>query len=107
MTQAFGVLPPARRAFASLRRELEAAADQQAARAVGDPEIVARAIAKVGLAGTAPTPAAALADEADLAYRVGRLLGRYPESRTRAAIALTFTGLLGWIGLRPFRPAPA
>ncbi|MBI3648638.1 MAG: M56 family metallopeptidase [Actinobacteria bacterium] len=135
MTQAFGVLPPARRAFASLRRELEAAADDHAARAVGDPEVVARAIAKVGLTSAAPAPSAALADEADLGYRVGRLLGRYPESRTRATVALALTGLLaigvvaalcgalhpgalwtgvvacsallGWIGLRPFRSVRA
>lgn len=133
MAQAFGALPPARRAFISLRRELEASADDRAVRAVGDPEVVARAIAKVGLAGAAPAPAAALADEADLAYRVGRLLGGYPESKARAAIALTLTSLLatgvvasqcgalhpstvwagilacsallGWIGLRPFRIA--
>ncbi len=135
VSQAFGALPPARRAFASLRRELEAAADDHAAKAVGDPEVVARAIAMVGLAGAAPAPSAALADEADLAYRVGRLLGRYPESKARAAVALALTGilaigvvasqcgalhpdalwtgvvacsaLLGWIGLRPFRPARA
>lgn len=135
MAQAFGVLPPARRAFTSLRRELEAAADDHAAKVVGDPEIVARAIAKVSLTGAGPAPVAALGDEADLAYRVGRLLGRYPESRTRATVALALTGLLaigvvasqcgalhpgalwtgvvacsvllGWIGLRPFRPARA
>ncbi len=135
MSQAFGVLPPARLSFASLRRELEAAADDEAARAVGDPEVVARAIAKVGLAGAEPVPTAALADEADLTYRVGRLLGRYPESKTRAAVALALTGvlaigvvasqcgglhpgtlwsgilactaLIGWIGLRPFRIAHA
>lgn len=134
MAQAFGALPP-RRAFASLRRELEASADDGAVSAVGDPEVVASAIAKVGLAGAAPAPTAALADEADLAYRVGRLLGRYPESKTRAAVALALTGLLaigvvasqcgavhpgalwtgivacsaliGWIGLRPFRPTRA
>jgi hypothetical protein len=94
MSQAFGVLPPARRSFSSLRRELEAVADDDAARAVGDPEVVARAIAKVGLAGPATAPTAALADEADLAYRVARLLGRYPESRTRAAVALTLMGVL-------------
>jgi len=135
MVQAFGPLPPVRRAFASLRRELEASADDHAVRAVGDPEVVASAIAKVGLAGTAPAATAALADEADLAYRVGRLLGRYPESKTRAAVALALTGvlaigvvasqcgalhpgalwtgvvacsaLLGWIGLRPLRPVRA
>lgn len=135
MAQAFGALPPARRAFVSLRRELEACADDRAVRAVGDPEVVARAIAKVGLAGAEPAPAVALADEADLAYRVGRLLGRYPESKARAAIALTLTSLLalgvvasqcsalhpgglwagvaactalvGWIGLRPLRPVRA
>lgn len=133
MAQAFGALPPVRRAFASLRRELEASADDQAVRAVGDPEVVASAIAKVGLAGAVPAPGAALADEEDLAYRVGRLLGRYPESRTRAAVALALTGLLvvavvasqcgalhpgalwtgiagcaalvAWTGLRPLRPS--
>jgi Zn-dependent protease with chaperone function len=132
MAQAFGALPPVRRAFASLRRELEASADDHAVRAVGDPEVVASAIAKVGMAGAAPAPSTALADEADLAYRVGRLLGRYPESRTRAAIALALAGLLAiavvgsqcgalhpgalwtgivgctallaWIGLRPLLP---
>lgn len=132
MSLAFGALPPVQRACASLRRELEATADDHAVWAVGDPEVVASAIAKVGLAGAVPAPGAALADEADLAYRVGRLLGRYPESRSRAAVALAFTGLLavavvasqcgalhpgalwtgvtvctalvGWTGLRPLRP---
>ncbi len=135
MALAFGPLPPVRRAFASLRRELEASADDHAVRAVGDREVVASAIAKVGLASAAPAPSAALADEVDLAYRVGRLLGQYPESSTRAAVALALTGLLavavvasqcgalhpaalwtgvvgctallGWIGLRPFRPVRA
>lgn len=135
IAQAFGALPPARRAFASLRRELEAAADDEAAREVGDPQVVAGAIAKVGLAGAAPVPSAALAEEADVAYRVGRLLGHYPESKPRGVAALAFAGLLGaglvasqcgalhpgalwtgvvacsallgWIGLRPFRPVRA
>ncbi|MGQ0668683.1 MAG: M56 family metallopeptidase, partial [Actinomycetota bacterium] len=80
VARAFSALPPATRAFASLRRELEAAADDEAARAVGDPQVVARAIAKVGLAGAAPAPGAALAEEADVAYRVGRLLEHRPES---------------------------
>jgi Zn-dependent protease with chaperone function len=132
MTGAFGVLPPARRAFACLRRELEAVADDHAARTVGDPEVVARAIAKVSLAGATFAPTVALADEPDLAYRVERLLGRHPQSRTRGVVALAVTGvlaigvvvsqcgalhpgalwagviacaaLLGWIGLRPLRP---
>lgn len=131
VAQAFGALPPARRAFASLRRELEAAADDEAARAVGDPRVVATAIAKVGLAGAAGVADAALAEEADIAYRVGRLLGQYPRSRPRGVVALALAGLLagglvasqcavlhpgalwtgvvacsafvGWIGLRPFR----
>lgn len=133
VARAFSPLPPAKRAFASLRRELEAAADDEAAIAVGDPETVARAIAKVGLAGAAPVPGAALAEEADLAYRVGRLLGHRPESRPRGVVALGLAGLLGtglvasqcgalhpgalwtgvvacsvlvgWVGLRPFHPA--
>ncbi len=135
IARAFTPLPAARRAFASLRRELEAAADEEAARAVGNPEIVARAIAKVGLAGAAPVPGAALAEEADVAYRVGRLLGQYPESAPREFVAVALAGLLGaglvatqcgafhpqalwtgivacsalvtWVGLRPFRSFPA
>lgn len=131
IARAFSPLPAARRAYASLRRELEAAADEEAARAVGDPEIVARAIAKVGLAGVVPVAGAALAEEVDVAYRVGRLLGQYPESAPRGLIALALAGLLGaglvatqcgalhppalwtgivacsalviWVGLRPFR----
>jgi Zn-dependent protease with chaperone function len=123
---AFGGLPPVRRASASLRRELEAAADERAAAAVGDPGVVATAIAEVGRVRTAPGPP-------DVAYRVGRLLGAHPRSRVREVATLVLTGLLavgvvasqcgalhagalwtglaacavivGWVGLRPLRPA--
>lgn len=93
VNRALGALPPVRRAFASLRRELEAAADDQAVKAVGDPAIVAQAIAKVGLSGLAATPGAALG-ESDVAYRIRRLLGRRPDSRFRAAMAFGLAGVL-------------
>lgn len=98
VASALGPLPPARRAFTSLRRELEAAADDHAAEVVGDRRIVARAIAKVGLAGASPAPGAALAEEADLAYRIRRLLGDARETRSRGVAAVGLGAILG-VGL--------
>lgn len=131
VARAFGPLPPVRRASASLRQELEAAADDRAAVAVGDPGIVAAAIVKVGRARAAPGPGAPGAAP-ELAYRVGRLLGAHAPSRAREVATLALTGLLavgvlasqcgalhpgppwiglavcavllGWVGLRPLRP---
>lgn len=87
-------LPPARRAFLALRRELEAIADAEAARVVGDRRVVARALARVVLAGPARAPAPALGDPEDLAYRIERLTGTGREER--GVIAGAALGLMGF-----------
>lgn len=83
---ALGFLPPVRRAFASLRRQLEAAADDGAVAAVGDPGVVARAIAKAALAG-APALAAPLTADCDLGERLDRLACARRPSPLATALA--------------------
>jgi Zn-dependent protease with chaperone function len=90
-------LPPVRRAWRALRRELETVADEEAARAVGDPAAVARALARVVLAGSTTTAAPALGNPEDLEYRIDRLLAARPRV-DREALAAGATVLLG-IGL--------
>jgi Zn-dependent protease with chaperone function len=85
--------PAARRADASLARELEAIADEAAARAVGDRQVVARALAKTALAAPAHGPATAFNREQDLAYRIQRLTADQP-SQDRGAVASIGVGLL-------------
>jgi len=84
---------PARLAWTRLRRDLEAAADDEAAAAVGTAPLLS-ALAKVALA-TAAAPAAAsparpaFADPGDLRYRVRRLQQpRTPGARARLILRL-------------------
>jgi Zn-dependent protease with chaperone function len=76
---AYGRFGPVRRAWAGLRRELEAAADDEAAAVVGA-EAVAAALVRVALmAGvTARAGAAAFGDAEHLCYRLARLQGSCP-----------------------------
>ena len=76
---AYGRFAPVRRAWAGLRRELEAAADDEAAAVVGS-ELVAAALVRVArMAGAAAQPASAAFGDADhLAYRLARLQGDFP-----------------------------
>jgi len=85
--------PAARRAHASLQRELEAIADEAAARTVGDRRVVARALAKMALAGPANGPVTGFGGEHDLAYRIQRLTADRP-GKERHAIATIAVGLL-------------
>jgi Zn-dependent protease with chaperone function len=91
------VVPAATDAAASLARELEVIADQAAAREVGDPRVVARALARAVLATTeevrAPSPAMAFGGERDLAYRLDRLL-EDPRRQDRRRVAAGASGLL-------------
>ena len=86
---------PARLAWTRLRRDLEAAADDEAAAAVGTAPLLS-ALAKVALA-TAAAPAAAsparpaFADPGDLRYRVRRL----QQPRTPGASARLILRLAG------------
>lgn len=76
VAEAYRFLAPVRSLFRSLRRQLEAAADEQALAAVGDRGILARAIAKAALAG-APGGAGALAGASTCA-------NASPDWRTRS-----------------------
>ncbi len=93
-------LPPARLAWTRLRRDLEAAADDEAAAAVGTAPLLS-ALAKVALAAAAsPSTSApgspawpAFAEPDDLRYRVRRL--QQPSApAVRAALTLRLAGAL-------------
>ncbi|HLX52026.1 MAG TPA: M56 family metallopeptidase [Streptosporangiaceae bacterium] len=91
IADSYGWLPPARWAWAGLRRDLEAAADDEAVSAAGPGPLLC-ALAKVTLAQAVAVPGAAgFADSGDLRYRIRRL--REPHPR-RAGAALTL-GLVG------------
>ncbi len=86
VADAFGFLPLVRAAFASLRRQLEAAADDRAVAAVGDPDILVRAIAKAALYST-PAAVAPLAAGAEVSERLDRLARPRRSSRPASAVA--------------------
>ena len=89
-------LPPARLAWNRLRRDIEAAADDEAAAAAGTGPLLS-ALAKVALA-TAPPAASApasagFADPEDLRYRIRRLQ-RPPARSARSALSLGLAGAI-------------
>ena len=87
-------LPPARLAWDRLRRDLEAAADDEAAAVAGTGPLLS-ALAKVALAAAPPAttgPArAGFADPEDLRYRIRRLQAP-PARSARSALALGLAG---------------
>ncbi len=86
-------LPPARLAWDRLRRDIEAAADDQAAAVAGAGPLLS-ALAKVALAATPPAAAparAGFADPEDLRYRIRRLQAP-PGRSARSAFALGLAG---------------
>lgn len=85
IADALGFLPPIRNAFAALRRNLEAAADAQAAVTVGDTHVVRRAIAKTALA-TAPYATAPAGAGSELRERLERLERPPAPSRLYTAV---------------------
>jgi len=85
--------PAAQRAYTALARELEAIADEAAARTIADRRLVARALAKAALATPAAGPPLAFGDERDLAYRLDRLTTDRPPEQRRA-VTITAVGLL-------------
>jgi Zn-dependent protease with chaperone function len=98
VAQSYNWLPPARLAWCRLRRELEAAADDEAAEAVGTGPLIC-ALAKVALARSQPA-ALAFADPDDLRWRIGRLQERRalnPRSTfTFALVGAVLTATLSW-----------
>jgi Zn-dependent protease with chaperone function len=89
-------LPPARLAWDQLRRDIEAAADDEAAAAAGAGPLLS-ALAKVALATAplaAPAPASvSFADPEDLRYRIRRLQ-RPPARSARSALSLGLAGAI-------------
>jgi Zn-dependent protease with chaperone function len=86
-------LPPARLAWDRLRRDLEAAADDEAADTAGAGPLLS-ALAKVALAATPPAAAparAGFADPEDLRYRIRRLQAP-PARDARGVLALGLAG---------------
>lgn len=89
--RAYGFLPPVRCCWAGLRRELEAAADDEAARIVGVGALLT-ALARVGLAQAGV--AAAFGDREHLRYRLRRLQGVSGSSRPVTASVGAAAGAL-------------
>ncbi len=118
--RAYRWLPPARLAWTRLRRDLEAAADDEAAAAAGTVPLLS-ALAKVALAtAAAPSPGAgspapaAFADPDDLRYRIRRLQQRVPPAAGATLIlrlaGVLLTAALAWAacqGLHAGAPWPA
>lgn len=77
---AYGWFPPVSRAWEGLRRELEAAADDEAARVVGAAAVYSALVRVAELSRQDGTPTA-LTDRADLGWRLARL--RHPEAGPR------------------------
>jgi Zn-dependent protease with chaperone function len=73
VVDALGFLPPVRRAFASLRREIEFAADAAAVSECRERGVLARAIARCALASS-PVGVAAISNDHDVRERLQRLL---------------------------------
>jgi Zn-dependent protease with chaperone function len=96
VARAYGVLPPVRRAWAGLTRELEAAADDEAVRLVGRAPLLS-ALARISLATALPAEAS-FGDAEHLRYRVRRL--QRPDRPARCTSALA--GLLSAVLVAAF-----
>lgn len=84
---AFGWLPPVRRAWDGLRRELEAAADDEAARVVGRATVIS-ALAHVVLAGVSVDGGSAAFGELEhLRWRITRLEEPHPVRAKSTLVA--------------------
>jgi len=88
-------LPPARLAWDRLRRDIEAAADDEAAATAGAGPLLS-ALAKVALAAALPAaapPTASFADPEDLRYRIRRLQAP-PARSARSTLSLSLAGAI-------------
>ena len=107
VADAYSFLAPARAAWARLRRSFEAAADDEAVKALGTRPLLC-ALAKVALASTRPDTALAFADAEDLRYRIQRL--QHPTACSPvsgAALGLSgvaLTATLAWMACATFQP---
>lgn len=97
---AFGRFPPVSQAWDGLRRELEAAADDEAVRAVGRGPVLS-ALARMALAKPGPAVrAAGFGDVEHLRYRLSRLEDPRPIRRVRTVAvgssAAALTAMMAW-----------
>lgn len=112
VARAYGFLPPVRRTWAELRRHVEAAADDEAARRVGTAPLVS-ALARVALAKTSTsTGQAGFGDAEYLRYRIRRLQQRphHPAvgiNVTIVAAASLLAGAFAWCACTLIDPQPA
>ncbi|MGH3994148.1 MAG: M56 family metallopeptidase, partial [Pseudonocardiaceae bacterium] len=110
VARVYGFLPPVRRAWAGLRRELEVAADDEAARQVGSAPLLS-AMARIGLTRTATSGKAAFGDAEHLRYRLLRLQqprGEQAWSVNIGVVALSglFATALAWCACTLIVPRP-
>lgn len=91
LARSYAWLPPARLVWRRLRRELEAAADDEAVAAVGTAHLLS-ALAKVVLADVRPA-GLGFAEPEDLRYRIARLQVPH-RPRTRSTLLLGLAGAL-------------
>lgn len=112
VARAYRFLPPVRRTWAGLRRELEAAADDEAARLVGVGPLLS-ALARVGLARATtigPVSDAHFADPEHLRYRIRRL--QQPQepapgvSVAVIALGALLAGAFAWCACTLIAPQP-
>ncbi len=92
---AYGVLlPPVRRAWDGLRRELEAAADDEAVRAVGAGPVLSALVRTALQASGTANAVVAFNHPEHLRYRIARLEGLRPNRRAPTAAAASAVGVL-------------
>ncbi len=91
---AYGVLPPVRRAWDGLRRELEAAADDEAVRTVGTGPVLSALVRTALRASRAANAVVAFNHPEHLRYRIARLEGFRPSRPAPTAAAGSAVGVL-------------
>lgn len=92
VARAYAFLPPVRQVYSKMQRELEAAADDEAAAVVGVRTLLS-ALARVSLSHAGPIPS--FSETEHLRYRIARLDGDRGDSpRSNARVATAGVGML-------------
>ena len=91
---AYGVLPPVHRAWDGFCRALEAAADDEAVRAVGAVPVLSALVRTALRASGTTSPVVAFHHREHLRYRIDRLEGLRPDRRAPTAAAGSAAGML-------------